>query len=128
MMNSGTVRRMFGAGSDMVPLEMHLIEQGIDEWISMSSDEDRYSRLFEVCATIGYLLTDPQIQQIGGANKRRRLLVYPFDQGNLLTCTNASQVADHSIKENYQSTVFTKLDQADSKTDKTAELRHMQTL
>lgn len=113
MMNSGTVRRMFGAGSDLVPLEMHLIEQGIDEWISMSSDEDRYSRLFEVCATIGYLLTDPQIQQIGGANKRRRLLVYPFDQGNLLTCTNASQVADHSIKENYQSTVFTKLDQAD---------------
>ena len=69
MMNSGTVRECSVQDQIWFLLEMHLIEQGIDEWISMSSDEDRYSRLFEVCATIGYLLTDPQIQQIGGANK-----------------------------------------------------------
>ena len=39
--------------------------------------------------------------------------MYPADQGNLLTCANASQVADHALKSNYDSTVFTKLDQAD---------------
>jgi hypothetical protein len=31
----------------------------------------------------------------------------------LLTCVNASQVADHALKSNYEATVFTKLDQAD---------------
>ena len=39
--------------------------------------------------------------------------MYPADQGNLLTCVNASQVADHALKSNYEATVFTKLDQAD---------------
>ena len=39
--------------------------------------------------------------------------MYPSDQGNLLTCVNASQVADHALKSNYEATVFTKLDQAD---------------
>jgi hypothetical protein len=113
MMSSSTVRQAFGAGSEMVPLEMHCIEPGLDEWISNSSDEDKYSRLFEVCATLGYLLTDPNIGTLGGASKRRRLLLYPADQGNLLTCANASQVADHALKSNYGATVFTKLDQAD---------------
>ena len=113
MMGSSTVRQAFGAGSEMVPLEMHCIEPGLDEWIANSSDEDKYSRLFEVCATLGYLLTDPNIGTLGGASKRRRLLLYPADQGNLLTCANASQVADHALKSNYGATVFTKLDQAD---------------
>jgi len=113
MMSSSTVRQAFGAGSEMVPLEMHCIEPGLDEWIANSSDEDKYSRLFEVCATLGYLLTDPNIGTLGGASKRRRLLLYPADQGNLLTCANASQVADHALKSNYGATVFTKLDQAD---------------
>ena len=102
-----------GAGSEMVPLEFHCIEPGLDEWIGNSSDEDKYSRLFEVCATIGYVLTDPLVGTLGGAAKRRRLLMYPSDQGNLLTCANASQVADHALKSNYGATVFTKLDQAD---------------
>ena len=113
MMKSSSVRQSFGAGSEMVPLEFHCIEPGLDEWISNSSDEDKYSRLFEVCATIGYILTDPHIGTLGGAAKRRRLIMYPSDQGNLLTCTNASQVADHALKSNYDATVFTKLDQAD---------------
>ena len=113
MMSSATVRQMFGAGSEMVPLEMHLIEPGIDEWVNGASDEDKYARLFEGCATLGYYLTDPNIGTLGGASKRRRLLVYPHDQGNLLTCANASQVADHALKMNYEATVFTKLDQAD---------------
>jgi len=113
MMQSSTVRQAFGAGSEMVPLEFHCIEPGLDEWISNSSDEDKYSRLFEVCATMGYILTDPHIGTLGGAAKRRRLIMYPADQGNLLTCANASQVADHALKSNYDSTVFTKLDQAD---------------
>ena len=39
--------------------------------------------------------------------------MYASDQGNLLTCVNASQVADHALKSNYEATVFTKLDQAD---------------
>ena len=113
MMSSTTVRQMFGAGSEMVPLEFHCIEPGLDEWIASASDEDKYARLFEVCATLGYMLTDPGIGSLGGAAKRRRLLIYPRDQGNLLTCVNASQVADHALKSNYESTVFTKLDQAD---------------
>jgi hypothetical protein len=113
MMQSSTVRQAFGAGSEMVPLEFHCIEPGLDEWIGNSSDEDKYSRLFEVCATMGYILTDPLIGTLGGAAKRRRLIMYPSDQGNLLTCANASQVADHALKSNYDSTVFTKLDQAD---------------
>ena len=113
MMSSSTVRQMFGAGSEMVPLEFHCIEPGLDEWIASASDEDKYSRLFEVCAALGYMLTDPGIGGLGGAAKRRRLLIYPRDQGNLLTCVNASQVADHALKSNYESTVFTKLDQAD---------------
>ncbi len=113
MMSSSTVRQMFGAGSEMVPLEFHCIEPGLDEWIASASDEDKYSRLFEVCASLGYMLTDPGIGSLGGAAKRRRLLIYPRDQGNLLTCVNASQVADHALKSNYESTVFTKLDQAD---------------
>ena len=33
MMSSSTVRQMFGAGSEMVPLEFHCIEPGLDEWI-----------------------------------------------------------------------------------------------
>ena len=113
MMSSSTVRQMFGAGSEMVPLEFHCIEPGLDEWIASASDEDKYARLFEVCASFGYMLTDPWIGGLGGGAKRRRLLVYPRDQGNLLTCVNASQVADHALKSNYESTVFTKLDQAD---------------
>ncbi|MGY8698822.1 MAG: hypothetical protein ACKVHC_03870, partial [Candidatus Poseidoniales archaeon] len=72
-----------------------------------------YARLFEVCASLGYMLTDPGIGSLGGAAKRRRLIIYPRDQGNLLTCVNASQVADHALKSNYEATVFTKLDQAD---------------
>lgn len=113
MMSSSTVRQMFGAGSEMVPLEFHCIEPGLDEWISRASDEDKYSRLFEVCACLGYILTDPQVGTLGGSSKRRRLLMYSTDQGNLLTCVNASQVADHALKSNYEATVFTKLDQAD---------------
>ncbi len=113
MMSSTTVRQMFGAGSEMVPLEFHCIEPGLDEWIASASDEDKYARLFEVCATLGYMLTDPGIGSLGGASKRRRLVIYPRDQGNLLTCVNASQVADHALKSNYEATVFTKLDQAD---------------
>ena len=113
MMSSSTVRQMFGAGSEMVPLEFHCIEPGLDEWIKNATDEDKYARLFEVTGTLGYLLTDPNIGTLGGASKRRRLLVYPQDQGNLLTCVNASQVADHALKSNYAATVFTKLDQAD---------------
>ena len=113
MMSSSTVRQMFGAGSEMVPLEFHCIEPGLDEWIKNATDEDKYARLFEVTGTFGYLLTDPNIGTLGGASKRRRLLVYPQDQGNLLTCVNASQVADHALKSNYAATVFTKLDQAD---------------
>ena len=113
MMSSSTVRQMFGAGSEMVPLEFHCIEPGLDEWIARASDEDKYSRLFEVCACLGYMLTDPQVGSLGGSSKRRRLLMYPTDQGNLLTCVNASQVADHALKSNYEATVFTKLDQAD---------------
>ena len=113
MMSSSTVRQMFGAGSEMVPLEFHCIEPGLDEWISRASDEDKYSRLFEVCACLGYILTDPQVGTLGGSSKRRRLLMYSADQGNLLTCVNASQVADHALKSNYEATVFTKLDQAD---------------
>ena len=113
MMSSSTVRQMFGAGSEMVPLEFHCVEPGLDEWISRASDEDKYSRLFEVCACLGYILTDPQVGTLGGSSKRRRLLMYASDQGNLLTCVNASQVADHALKSNYEATVFTKLDQAD---------------
>ena len=113
MMSSSTVRQMFGAGSEMVPLEFHCIEPGLDEWIKNATDEDKYARLFEVTGTFGYLLTDPNIGTLGGASKRRRLLVYPQAQGNLLTCVNASQVADHALKSNYAATVFTKLDQAD---------------
>ena len=113
MMSSSTVRQMFGAGSEMVPLEFHCIEPGLDEWIASASDEDKYARLFEVCASIGYMLTDPWIGGLGGGAKRRRMLLYPRDQGNLLTCVNASQVADHALKSNYEATVFTKLDQAD---------------
>lgn len=113
MVRSPTVRQKFGAGSNMVPLEMHMVEPGLDEWLMKASDEDKYSRLFEVCASIGYLLTDSNIGLLGGGNQRRRLLVYSFDQGNLLTACNASQVADHALKENYSSSVFTKLDQAD---------------
>lgn len=113
MMSSSTVRQMFGAGSEMVPLEFHCIEPGLDEWIASASDEDKYARLFEVCASIGYMLTDPWIGGLGGGAKRRRMLIYPRDQGNLLTCVNASQVADHALKSNYEATVFTKLDQAD---------------
>ena len=113
MMSSSTVRQMFGAGSEMVPLEFHCIEPGLDEWIKNATDEDKYARLFEVTGTLGYLLTDPNIGTLGGASKRRRLLLYPQDQGNLLTCVNASQVADHALKSNYAATVFTKLDQAD---------------
>ena len=113
MMSSSTVRQMFGAGSEMVPLEFHCIEPGLDEWIKNASDEDKYARLFEVTACLGYLLTDPKVGSLGGAAKRRRLLLYPHDQGNLLTCVNASQVADHALKSNYAATVFTKLDQAD---------------
>ena len=113
MMSSSTVRQMFGAGSEMVPLEFHCIEPGLDEWIARASDEDKYSRLFEVCACLGYILTDPLVGQLGGSSKRRRLIMYPSDQGNLLTCVNASQVADHALKSNYEATVFTKLDQAD---------------
>ena len=100
MMSSSTVRQMFGAGSEMVPLEFHCIEPGLDEWIARASDEDKYSRLFEVCACLGYILTDPQVGTLGGSSKRRRLLMYPTDQGNLLTCVNASQVADHALKSN----------------------------
>ena len=113
MMSSSTVRQMFGAGSEMVPLEFHCIEPGLDEWSARASDEDKYSRLFEVCACLGYILTDPLVGQLGGSSKRRRLIMYPSDQGNLLTCVNASQVADHALKSNYEATVFTKLDQAD---------------
>ena len=113
MMSSSTVRQMFGAGSEMVPLEFHCIEPGLHEWIARASDEDKYSRLFEVCACLGYILTDPLVGQLGGSSKRRRLIMYPSDQGNLLTCVNASQVADHALKSNYEATVFTKLDQAD---------------
>tara|TARA_B100000963_G_scaffold255932_1_gene224533 strand:- start:1959 stop:3998 length:2040 start_codon:yes stop_codon:yes gene_type:complete len=113
MMSSSTVRQMFGAGSEMVPLEFHCIEPGLDEWIARASDEDKYARLFEVCACLGYVLTDPLVGQLGGSSKRRRLIMYPSDQGNLLTCVNASQVADHALKSNYEATVFTKLDQAD---------------
>ena len=112
MMSSSTVRQMFGAGSEMV-LEFHCIEPGLDEWIARASDEDKYARLFEVCACLGYILTDPLVGQLGGSSKRRRLIMYPSDQGNLLTCVNASQVADHALKSNYEATVFTKLDQAD---------------
>ena len=53
MMSSSTVRQMFGAGSEMVPLEFHCIEPGLDEWIASASDEDKYARLFEVCASFG---------------------------------------------------------------------------
>ena len=113
MMSSSTVRQMFGAGSEMVPLEFHCIEPGLDEWIARATDEDKYARLFEVCACLGYILTDPLVGQLGGSSKRRRLIMYPSDQGNLLTCVNASQVADHALKSNYEATVFTKLDQAD---------------
>ena len=34
MMQSSTVRQAFGAGSEMVPLEFHCIEPGLDEWIA----------------------------------------------------------------------------------------------
>ena len=84
-------------------LEFHCIEPGLDEWIKNATDEDKYARLFEVTGTFGYLLTDPNIGTLGGSAKRRRLLVYPHDQGNLLTCVNASQVADHALKSNYAS-------------------------
>ena len=56
MMSSSTVRQMFGAGSEMVPLEFHCIEPGLDEWIARASDEDKYARLFEVCACLGLSL------------------------------------------------------------------------
>jgi len=113
MMNSATVRQMFGGGSDLVPLEMHIVEPGLDEWIQKASDEDRYGRIFEYTATLGYLITDPNIGTLGEGAGRRRLLVYPQDQANLLTNVSASQVADHALKGNYQATVYTKLDQAD---------------
>ena len=113
MMSSPMVRQMFGSGTDLVPLEMHMVEPGLDEWIQRASDEDRYGRIFEYCATLGYLLTDPAIGSLGEGNQRRRLIIYPQDQSNLLTCVSASQVADHAVKVNYGSTVFTKLDQAD---------------
>ena len=61
MMSSPMVRQMFGSGTDLVPLEMHMVEPGLDEWIQRASDEDRYGRIFEYCATLGYLLTDPAI-------------------------------------------------------------------
>ena len=61
MMSSSTVRQMFGAGSEMVPLEFHCIEPGLDEWIKNASDEDKYARLFEVTACLGYMLTDPKV-------------------------------------------------------------------
>ena len=35
MMQSSTVRQAFGAGSEMVPLEFHCIEPGLDEWINL---------------------------------------------------------------------------------------------
>ena len=113
MMSSPMVRQMFGSGTDLVPLEMHMVEPGLDEWIQRASDEDRYGRIFEYCATLGYLLTDPAIGSLGEGNQRRRLIIYPQDQANLLACVSASQVADHAVKVNYGSTVFTKLDQAD---------------
>jgi len=113
MMSSPIVRQMFGSGTDLVPLEMHMVEPGLDEWIQRASDEDRYGRIFEYCATLGYLLTDPAIGSLGEGNQRRRLIIYPQDQSNLLACVSASQVADHAVKVNYGSTVFTKLDQAD---------------
>jgi len=113
MMSSPIVRQMFGSGTDLVPLEMHMVEPGLDEWIQRASDEDRYGRIFEYCATLGYLLTDPAIGSLGEGNQRRRLIIYPQDQANLLACVSASQVADHAVKVNYGSTVFTKLDQAD---------------
>lgn len=113
MMSSPMVRQMFGSGTDLVPLEMHMVEPGLDEWIQRASDEDRYGRIFEYCATLGYLLTDPAIGGLGEGNQRRRLIIYPQDQSNLLACVSASQVADHAVKVNYGSTVFTKLDQAD---------------
>jgi hypothetical protein len=113
MMSSPMVRQMFGSGTDLVPLEMHMVEPGLDEWIQRASDEDRYGRIFEYCATLGYLLTDPAIGNLGEGNQRRRLIIYPQDQANLLACVSASQVADHAVKVNYGSTVFTKLDQAD---------------
>ncbi|MEC8742750.1 MAG: hypothetical protein VXX95_06880, partial [Candidatus Thermoplasmatota archaeon] len=113
MMSSPMVRQMFGSGTDLVPLEMHMVEPGLDEWIQRASDEDRYGRIFEYCATLGYLLTDPAIGSLGEGNQRRRLIIYPQDQSNLLACVSASQVADHAVKVNYGSTVFTKLDQAD---------------
>ena len=70
MMSSSTVRQMFGAGSEMVPLEFHCIEPGLDEWIARASDEDKYSRLIRsmclfrlhidrpTCWTIGRLLKE----------------------------------------------------------------------
>ena len=111
MMRSATVRQMFGGGSELVPLEFHLVEPGIDEWIR-ASDEDKYARLFEVTAAMGYYLTSNETGTLGGGGKRRRLVVYPDDQGNLLTCVNASQVADHAEDELHR-LLFTKLDQAD---------------
>ena len=45
------------AGLEMVPLKLHCIEPGLDEWIASVSDEDKYARLFEVCASFGYMLT-----------------------------------------------------------------------
>ena len=113
MMRSATVRQMFGGGSELVPLEFHLVEPGIDEWIRGASDEDKYARLFEVTAALGYYLTSNETGTLGGGGKRRRLVVYPDDQGNLLTCVNASQVADHALKTNFTASLFTKLDQAD---------------
>ena len=80
-MMSSTVRQMFGAGSEMVPLGFH--DWRTRWWIKNATDEDKYARLFEVTGTLGYLLTDPNIGTLGGASKRRRLLVYPQDQGNL---------------------------------------------
>ena len=88
-------------GSELVPLEFHLVEPGIDEWIRGASDEDKYARLFEVTAAMGYYLTSNETGTLGGGGKRRRLVVYPDDQGNLLTCVNASQVADHALKTNF---------------------------
>ena len=56
MMSSSTVRQMFGAGSEMVPLEFHCIEPGLDEWIKNATDEDKYARLFEVTGTFWLLV------------------------------------------------------------------------
>ena len=113
MTRSPQMRALFGSGDEIMPLEFHVVEPGFDEFLQQHSDEDRYGRLFESCVTLGFLMTDPEVGKLGGMTGRRRVVIYSLDQAGLLTGANLSQVADLALRNNYTSTVFTKLDMAD---------------